>query len=90
MTTAPIAETRACCKDARYNYSQPDGLPDAFATIGYCHADAVRQNAAVARMLGADFPPKRVAIADTHSAVRASGRGCSSVCLGCSLMCPGV
>ena len=69
VTTAPIAETRACCKSELYNYSQPVGLPDTYASIGYCHADAQRQNAAVAAMLAADFPPARVAIADTHSAV---------------------
>ena len=80
VTTAPIAETRACCMSEQYNYSQPAGLPDTFATIGYCHADAQRQNAAVAAMLGADFPPARVAIADTHSAVSKDvrwARGCS-------------
>jgi len=68
VTTAPIAETAVCCRDPRYNYSQPEHLPVTWASIGYCHQDALDQNAAVAAAL-ASFPPHRVATADTHAAV---------------------
>lgn len=70
VTTAPIAETAVCCRDARYNYSQPEHLPVTWASIGYCHQDALDQNAAVAAAL-ASFPSHRVATADTHAAVAA-------------------
>lgn len=41
-----------------------------WASIGYCHQDALDQNTAVAAAL-ASFPPHRVATADTHAAVAA-------------------
>ena len=72
MTTTPAPEHAGCCRDPTRNYSGRAHLYNTSnygGSIGYCHHDAIEQNARVAAMLKASFSTNRVAIADTYSAV---------------------
>ena len=69
VMTAPAPEHAGCCNVPTYNYSGREHLSGAPGTIGFCNGDAKEQNRRVATLLGAAFPPSRVAIADTFEAV---------------------